>query len=98
MCTLRMFAIGMLFLAVAPPFAAGQTRTSVAVGATWLHFDLGGSGAISAHWRIQRDAQELNALVAVPFAKAAAVPDCPQQSASHKRPQTFCLERSHRSA
>ena len=74
-----------LFAALFSLPAAAQ-RTTIAVGPSWLDFNLGDFGALSAQFRIQQGPAELSALGIIPLGKAAAVPGCPIN--------VFCAERS----
>jgi hypothetical protein len=66
--------------------AASQSGSSISLGATWLDFNLGDFGALSAQLRLQQGPAELSALGIIPLGKAAAVTGCPIN--------VFCAERS----
>ncbi len=69
---------------------AAQTRTTLALGPSWLDFSVSGVGALSAQLRLQRGPAELSALALMPLGRSVAVPDCP--------PNVSCEERSTPSA
>lgn len=73
-------------LAMAATLSQAQTRASVAFGATWLDFSIGGVGAVSAQVRFTRGAFELSTQVIAPLGGVHAVPDCP--------PNVSCFARS----
>jgi len=75
-----------LITAVLLSLPAAAQRTTIALGPSWLDFNLGDFGALSAQLRIQQGPAELSALGIIPLGKAAAVPGCPIN--------VFCAERS----
>jgi hypothetical protein len=75
--TLCRVAVSILAWAVvATPSGAQGVRTTLAVGATWLHFSLGDGGAVAAQLRLDKGAFELSTLAVAPLGGATAIPDC----------------------